>query len=96
MQNSRNQQFLSVRQMSRLLKRIELHENDVLLVKESKFKTEDVLEALRRGVEQLGIGTVYVIVVKDFEDIRSFNQQEMNAHGWYHVSQINKIARIHG
>ena len=91
-----NQQTLSVRQMSRLLKRIELHDNDVLLVKESKFQTEEVLEAIRRGVERLGLETVYVMVVKDFEDIRSFNRQEMNTHGWYHVSQINKIARVHG
>ena len=83
--------MLSARQMARLLKKISLHDSDVVLVKQSKFNEDEVLEVLKKGVERLNLGTVYVVMVQDFEDLKVLNHQEMNAHGWYHTSQINKF-----
>ena len=82
---------LSSRQMARLLKKVSLHDSDIVLVKQSKFNEDEVLEVLRKGVERLNIGTVYVVMVEDFNDIKVLNHQEMNSHGWWHVSQINKV-----
>jgi hypothetical protein len=82
---------LSSRQMAKLLKRITLHDNDIVLVKQSRFNEDEVMDVLRRGVERLGLGMVYVVIVEDFDDIKVLNHQEMNAHGWYHASQINKV-----
>lgn len=82
---------LSVRQMARLLKKISLHDGDIVLVKQSKFDEKELAEALRRGVERLDIGGIYVIMVSDFDDIKTLNRQEMNNLGWWHVDQINKV-----
>lgn len=88
--------MLSSRQMARLLRKLPIHDGDVVLVKHSKFNEKDVMEGLRRAVETLDIGGIYVIMVDDFEDIKTFNRQEMNSHGWYHISQINRLTdRIH-
>lgn len=83
----------SRRQMSRLLKKITLKEGDIVLVKRSKFNDAEILDALRKGVESLGISKVFAIIVDDFEDIKTINQQEMNAYGWYNIEQINKVTR---
>jgi len=83
--------MLSVRQMSRLLKKISLHDSDVVLVKQSKFNEDEVLEVLKKGVERLNLGTVYVVMVQDFEDLKVLNKQEMASHGWYHINEINKF-----
>lgn len=82
---------LSSRQMSRILKKISLSDGDIILVKQSKFNQDEVLDVLKRGVERLGIGMVYVVMVEDFDDIKSLNHQEMATHGWYHISEINKL-----
>ncbi len=82
---------LSRRQLSRLLKRISLKDNDIILVRRSKFAEDDVMEMLKMGVEQLGFNYIFVIFVEDFDDIKVLNKQDMNARGWYHVDQINKV-----
>lgn len=82
---------LSVRQMSRLLKKISLHEGDILLIREGKFSQEELLMQIKRGVEHLNLKRVLAVVVDEFEDIKSLNRQEMNKNGWYHIDQINKV-----
>lgn len=83
--------MLSVRQMARLLKKLPIRDGDIVLVKQSKFNEKEVMEALRRGVERLDIGGIYVIMVSNFDDIKTLNRQEMANHGWYHISDINKL-----
>jgi len=83
--------YLSVRQMARLLKKISLHEDDILLIRKDKFGQEELLMQIKRGVEHLNLKRVLAIVVDEFEDIKSLNRQEMNKNGWYHIDQINKV-----
>lgn len=82
---------LSVRQLSRLLKKISLHDGDIVLIKQGKFDEKELLDLMRKGVDKMNVGSVLAIIVDDFEDITSLNRQEMNAHGWWHVDQINKL-----
>lgn len=82
---------LSVRQMARLLKKISLRDNDVILVRSDKFDPQEILEALKKGIERINLTRVIVVMVEDFGDIESLNKQQMNSHGWYHVSQINRL-----
>ena len=82
---------LSVRQITRLLKKISLHDGDIVVVKQSKFNEKDILEMLGKGVERLGLQSVFVIMVEDDMDIETLNRQEMKNHGWYHISEINKL-----
>jgi hypothetical protein len=85
---------LSGRQVGRLLKKLCIHENDIVLVKPSEFDRDEVMEVLRRGVEFLKLKQVYLVMVEDFEDIKVMNRQDMQAHGWYHISDINRITRM--
>jgi hypothetical protein len=85
--------MLSARQMARLLKKISLRDGDIVLVKQSKFDERELAEALRRGVEKLNIEGIYVIMVSDFDDIKTLNRQEMNNLGWWHIDQINKVVK---
>lgn len=87
------QNTLSARQMARLLKKLPIRDGDVLLVKQSKFNEKEVMEALRQGVAKMNINGIYVIMVENFDDIKSLNVQEMNANGWYSVSQINRVVK---
>lgn len=82
---------LSVRQMARLLKRISLHEDDILLIRRDKFSDNEVLNQLKVGIERLNLRRVLAIMVDEHEDISTLNQQDMNKNGWYHISQINKL-----
>lgn len=82
---------LSVRQMARLLKKISLRDNDIILVKNDKFEPQEILDALKRGIERINLTRVIVVMVEDFNDITTLNRQQMNSHGWYHVSQINRL-----
>lgn len=82
---------LSVRQMARLLKKISLQDNDVVLVKAGKFDIDEVLQALKKGMEKSKLMRITVIMVEDFDDISKLNRQQMNSKGWYHTDQINKL-----
>jgi len=84
-------QQLSVRQMSRLLKRLALRDNDILLIRRSGFSDEQVVERIRAGVENLSVKHVLAVLVDDFSDLQVLNQQEMNSRGWYHRDQFNKL-----
>lgn len=81
----------SARQIARLLKKINLHDHDIIMLKSGKFDEQDIMEMLRKGVESLGLKKVFVIVTDDFDDLKVLNQQEMNNLGWYNISQINRV-----
>lgn len=83
---------ISSRQMARLLKKLSLKEDDILLIRRDKFSEDEVLSQIRKGVERLSLKRVLAILVDEFEDIRALNRQEMNNHGWYHADQINKFS----
>lgn len=86
----------SARQIARLLKKISLHENDILLIRRDKFSEQEILEQIKKGVEHLNLKRVLAILVDDHEDIRALNQQQMNSNGWYSADQINKFSnKIH-
>ena len=82
--------------MTRLLKKMSLHDGDTVIVRQSKFNERDILDMLKKGVEHLGLESVFVIMVENDTDIQTLNRQEMNNKGWFHISQVNKITdRIH-
>ena len=86
-----NNNSLSCRQMARLLKKLCIHNGDIVLVKKSKFDENDIYEAMKKGVEYAKLDTVLLVLVDDFDDLEVLNHQEMNSKGWYHVSQINRL-----
>jgi bifunctional DNA-binding transcriptional regulator/antitoxin component of YhaV-PrlF toxin-antitoxin module len=91
-ENHESKECLSVRQMARLLRKISLKEDDILLIRKDKFSEQEILEQIKKGVERLNLKRVLAIIVDEFEDISSLNKQEMRNHGWYHISDINKLS----
>ena len=82
---------LSARQMAKILKKLQIHENDIILIRRDKFTDEEILNQIRRGVDTLGLKRVLAILVDENEDIRTLNQQDMNKYGWIHIDQVNKV-----
>ena len=77
--------------MARLLKKISLHDGDILLIRKDKFSEQEIMFQIKRGVENLNVKHVLAIVVDEHEDIRALNHQEMNKNGWYHIDQLNRL-----
>jgi hypothetical protein len=91
MSNNGATQPVSVRQMSRLLKRFALHDGDILAI---KYQTENAnkiaIDAITKAVSDMGID-ILVIVVADFDDLSVLNETAMNARGWYRLKTLQRV-----
>jgi hypothetical protein len=85
---------VSVRQMSRLLKRLGVSNGDVLAIKyKSENANKQAIDIITHAFEKMGIN-VLVIVVDDFDDLSILNETAMNQRGWFKLKSLAKIMRL--
>lgn len=75
---------LSVRQMNKVVRRLRLKDNDVILVKEeTEMAKKPNMDSLATAVGNTGVRGIIVIVVQSLNDISSLSTEQMQQHGWY-------------
>lgn len=85
---------ISVRQMSRLLKKLNIKSGDILVLKhQSESANADAIDTIVKALTHLRVDAL-VIVVDDFNDLSVLNETEMNKRGWYKLSSIAKVMRL--
>lgn len=81
--------------LGRVLKKISLTPNSILLVKEdTDFFGEDfktVIEGLAKIIGTTGVPNVVVLGIRDFDDLKMMNETAMNQIGWFRVTQLQKL-----
>jgi hypothetical protein len=85
---------ISVRQMSRLLKKYHVNNGDILAIKyQSENANRQAIDVITHAFESMGI-SVLVIVVDDFDDLSVLNETEMAKRGWYHLKNLAKVMKL--
>ncbi len=80
--------------MARLLKKFGLRDGDILALKhQSEIANEDAIKTITKGLAQMGLSQVLVIVVGDFNDLTVLNETAMNARGWYRLKTLQRVMR---
>ena len=75
---------LSVRQMNKVVRRLSLKDNDVILVKNgTEMATKANMDSLATAVGNTGVRGIIVVIVDSLNDLRSLSASEMQKHGWY-------------
>src|SRR3990167_5285462 len=84
----------SFRQAQKLLRKLDCHTGDVLLIKQgTALATVEAIDAFIHACERLQL-TIMVAVVERFDDLTVLNEAEMNKHGWYKIEALQgKIVR---
>lgn len=75
---------LSMRQMNKVIRKLRLQDDDVILIKEgTEMAKKNNMDALATAIGKSGIEGVIVIVVQSIDDIQSLGANEMQRYGWY-------------
>jgi hypothetical protein len=79
---------LSVRQMNKVVRRLRLRNNDVVLVKSGTDMTsKDNMDALANSIGNSGLDGIILVVVDDMGDIDNISEKEMAEHGWVKIGK---------
>ena len=89
---------LSRRMASKLLQKFKVNDGDVLLVKSNtELSTDDNMRALATGLKILGHAHTIILVVDEFDNIKTVDETTMAKYGWYRIetlkNQIMKAAK---
>jgi len=81
---------LSLRRAGKFLKKCKLGDGDMLLIKsDSELAKEQNLRVLFEAIERIG-KLCMLIVVDDFDDVRTMNETDMNKLGWFRLKHVVK------
>lgn len=87
--SSNTNSLLSIRQLAKVLRKLNVRDGDVLLVKsQTSLSSKEMVGEIIEGLKKLGHTRSLVMVVDDFNDISTMNETEMNKHGWYHMKTL--------
>lgn len=65
------------------VKHLMVKDGDVFVFRQFDGLTEDVVESLRQAVSDIGLNDSIVVVVRSLSDLRTLDEEKMNAHGWF-------------
>lgn len=87
-----NNQPVSLRALGRLVKKLRIHDGDVILIREGSdlAKTQTIDEFLKTCSKQ-GLKRVMCVVVSDFDDLKIVDESAMNKHGWFKVNALSSM-----
>ena len=78
---------------AKLVRKLKLSDNCVLLIKNSDALATAEIEDIGNAIKALHINAV-IMVVDDLDNIRALPQVEMQRYGWYRVEYLmNKVLR---
>lgn len=85
---------ISVRQMSKLLKRFHLNNGDILAIKhQTENANEQAIDTITKALTHLKIDAL-VIVVDSFDDLTVLNETEMGKRGWFKLKSLSKFINV--
>lgn len=78
---------LSVRQLSKVIRKLRIRDNDIILVKsDCAMATAENLDLLANAVGRTGAQNCIVVLVDSMDDIDSLSKDTMAKHGWVKTS----------
>ena len=82
---------LSIRTAAKLLRKFKVVDGDVLLVKsDSELSSDDNMRALASGLKILEHANTIILIVDEFDDIKTVGEEHMNKYGWYRIETLQK------
>jgi hypothetical protein len=86
---------ISVRQMTKLLKKFHVINGDIILLKhKTEVAKEETVEGIVKALERMNVVDALVIVVDDFNDLTVLNETEMSKHGWFKFKSLSKMLKL--
>lgn len=86
---------ISVRQMSKILRKLSIHDGDILALKyQTPTANQDAIEAITHALERMELFNVLVVVVNDFNDLSVLNETEMQKRGWFKLKTLTKMMKL--
>lgn len=93
MTDSQPKNNLSVRQLSRLLKKYNIRNGDILALRhQSENANLDAIDMITKALTSMQVNAL-VIVVDDFNDLSVLDELEMNKRGWYRIEKLMRIIK---
>ena len=86
---------LSVRQAAKVMRKFRIEDGDVILVKnDTDLANEENMNALISGLKIIGHSHTIILVVDEFDNIKTVDETHMNEFGWYRIETLkNRIIR---
>ena len=85
---------LSIRQAAKLMKKFKIADGDVVLVKSnSDLSNDENMRALAGGIKIMGHTHTIILIVDEFDDIKSVPEENMNRYGWFRINTLRKIIK---
>ena len=82
---------LSIRTAAKLLRKFKVVDGDVLLVKsDSELSSDDNMRALASGLKIIEHANTIILLVDEFDDIKTVSETHMNKYGWYRIETLQK------
>ncbi|KKL91617.1 hypothetical protein LCGC14_1892870 [marine sediment metagenome] len=84
-------QPLSIRTLSKAMRKMKLSDNCVVMVKRgSDLATSERLKTLENTIALAQTVNVVIVVVDDFGDLKAIDKETMGANGWYYIDSIRR------
>lgn len=88
--NMRNYTGLSAKQLSRWARKMRIRPNTILAFSSGAI-TDEGLEQLADAIKKTGTPNVVLLVVKDINNMRELDDDDMAALGWFKVETLRNI-----
>jgi len=86
---------VSVRQMSRILRKMHINNGDILAIKyQTENANKDAIDAITEALGKIGLEKCLVIVVNDFDDLTALNETDMGRLGWYKFKTLSRVMKL--
>jgi len=83
--------MLSLRQLNKIVKRLPLSDNMLLLIKQgTEISDVHTVNQLSEAIAELGYTGALILVVGELSDIQGLDETTMNKKGWYKVSALRE------
>lgn len=86
---------ISMRQLSKIARKLRLNDHDILLVKQgSGLDDKDVIAKLADEIGiTLGVYKCIILVAKDLDDLTKLDHRAMYKHGWVQIGRLAELFR---
>lgn len=85
-------QQLSIKSAAKLMRKMRVSDGDVILVKQdTELSSDENMKTLMSSLKVIGFSATIVVVVDEFDHIKTLNEDGMNKFGWYRVEALKRF-----
>lgn len=85
-------QSLSIKSAAKLMRKMRVKDGDVILVKkDTELSSEENMKTLMSSLKVIGFSATIVVVVDEFDHIKTINETDMNKFGWYRIEALKRF-----